>query len=93
MKEACGTCLKGTEERRAADLGSVVSEPVISLSEIVEDDAAAVAPASREHDGGGGICLAGHPRRVEGVRDQEESHDQDHSTGDLQPARQGGKEK
>lgn len=67
-----------------------MSEPVIRLSEIVEDDAAAVASASREHDGGRGIGLARHPGRVEGVRDQEESHDQDHSAGNLtirQPAR------
>lgn len=61
-----------------------MSEPVISFSEIVEDDSAAVASASRQHDGGGGIGLARHPRRVEGVRDQEEGHDQDHSTGNLQ---------
>lgn len=61
-----------------------MSEPVISLSEIVEDDSAAVSSAGREHDGGGGVGLAGHPRGVEGVCDQEESHDQDHSTGNLQ---------
>lgn len=73
----------GKRVTRAPDLGSVVSEPVIRLSEIVEDDAAAVASAGREHDGGGGIRLTRHPRRVEGVRDQEESHDQDHSTGNL----------
>lgn len=81
-------CVKGCGLGCAADLGGVVSEPVVSLSEIVEDDAAAVTTASREHNGGRGVGLARHPGRVEGVRDQEESHDQDHSAGDLQNKKQ-----
>lgn len=60
-----------------------MAEPVISLSEVIKDDAAAVATASRQHDGWGGVGFAGHPGRVEGVCDQEEGHDQDHPTGHL----------
>ena len=66
-----------------AHLRGVVAQPVVSLSEVVEDDAAAVSAAGRQHDGGGGVRLAGHPGGVEGVGDQEEGHDQDHPTGHL----------
>lgn len=64
-------------------LRGVVAEPVISLSEVIKDDAAAVATASRQHDGWGGVGFTGHPGRVEGVCNQEEGHDQDHPTGHL----------
>lgn len=67
----------------AADLGGVVAQPVVGLSEVVEDDAAAVSSAGRQHDGGGGVSLAGHPGGVEGVCDEEEGHDQDHPAGNL----------
>ena len=68
---------------QGAHLRGVVAQPVVGLSEVVEDDAAAVTTARREHDGGGGVGLAGHPGGVEGVGDQEEGHDQDHPTGHL----------
>lgn len=43
------------------DLRCVVSEPVIRLSEVIEDDAAAITTAGGQHDGGGGVRLTGHP--------------------------------
>lgn len=65
------------------DLRSVVAEPVVSLSEVVENDAAAVASTSRQDDWGGGVGFAGHPGGMESVRDEEEGHDQNHPTGNL----------
>lgn len=65
------------------DLRCVVSEPVISLSEVIKDDATAVTTASGEHNGGGGVSLAGHPGGVESVCDEEERHDQNHPTRHL----------
>lgn len=61
-----------------------MAEPVVGLSEVVEDDAAAVAAAGRQDDRGGGVGFAGHPGRVEGVCNEEEGHDQNHPTGNLE---------
>lgn len=66
------------------DLGGVVAEPVVRLSEVVKNDAAAVTSAGRQDDWGRGVGFAGHPGRVEGVCDEEESHDQNHPTGNLE---------
>lgn len=60
-----------------------MAQPVVGLSEVIEDDAAAVTAAGRQDDGGGGVSFAGHPGRVEGVCDEEEGHDQNHPTGNL----------
>lgn len=60
-----------------------MAQPVISLSEVVKDDPAAIPATGRQHDGRRRIRLAGHPGRVEGVGDEEESHDQDHAAGNL----------
>lgn len=65
------------------DLRCVVSEPVISLSEVIEDDAAAVTTAGGQHDWGGGVRLTGHPGGVESVCDKEERHNQNHPTCHL----------
>lgn len=69
--------------KTGTDLWCVVSEPIISLSEVIKDDAAAVAPAGRQHDGWGGVCFTGHPGGVESVCDEEESHDQNHPARHL----------
>lgn len=66
------------------DLRCVVSEPVIRLSEVIEDDATAVTTAGGEHDGWGRVRLTGHPGGVEGVCDEEERHNQNHPTRHLQ---------
>lgn len=58
-------------------------EPVVGLAEIVKDDAAAVAAPCRQDDGGAGVGLRGDPGAVERVHDQEGSHDQDHTIGNL----------
>lgn len=60
-----------------------MTEPVVSLSEVVKDDAAAVASAGWQDDGGRGVGFACHPGRVESVCDEEEGHNQDHATGNL----------
>lgn len=65
------------------DLRSVVAEPVVGLSEVIEDDAAAVTSAGRQDNRRGGVGFAGHPGRVEGVCNEEEGHDQNHPTGNL----------
>lgn len=74
----------GAQGPKPPYLWCVVPQPVISFSEIIEDDPAAIPTAGRENDGGGGIGLTGHPGGVEGVGDQEERHDQDHAAGNLQ---------
>lgn len=65
------------------DLWCVVSEPVIRLSEVIEDNATAITTAGREHNRRGGVRLAGHPGGVEGVCDEEERHNQNHPTRHL----------
>lgn len=64
-----------------------MAEPVVGLSEVVKDDAAAVSSAGGQDDGGRGVGFTGHPGGMEGVGDEEESHDQDHPTGNLQGTR------
>lgn len=65
------------------DLRCVVAEPVVGLSEVIKDDAAAVASTGWQDNRWRGVGFAGHPGRVEGVRDEEESHYQNHPTGNL----------
>lgn len=65
------------------DLRSVVAEPVVSLSEVIEDDAAAVASTGRQDNWGRRVSFTGDPGRVKGVCDEEEGHDQNHPTGNL----------
>ena len=60
-----------------------MSEPIVRLSEVIEDDAAAITSTGRQDDGGRGVSFTGHPGGVEGVRDEEEGHDQNHPTGNL----------
>lgn len=60
-----------------------MAKPVVGLSEVVKDDAAAIASTGRQDNRGRGVGFAGHPGRVKGVCDEEEGHDQNHPTGNL----------
>ena len=61
-------------------LRRVLSQPVVSLSEIVEYDPSAVSSPSRQHDGRTGVGLWRHPRAVERIRHQEHRYQaNDHS--------------
>lgn len=60
-----------------------MTEPVIGFPEIIKYDAAPVATSGRQDNGGRGVGFTGHPCGVEGVRNKEEGHDQDHPTGNL----------
>lgn len=64
-------------------LWCIVAQPIISLSEVIKDDPATIPTTSGQHYRRGGIGLTGHPGWMESVGDQEESHDEDHATGNL----------
>ena len=64
-------------------LSGVVSQPIVSLSEIVEYDSPAVSCARRQNDGGWRIRFRCHPNAVERVRRQEECHHANHSKCNL----------
>ena len=66
-----------------AYLRRVVSQPVVRLPEIIEDDAAAVPSACGQDDGGTGVGLRRDPGAVEGVHDEEGRDDQHHTVGNL----------
>lgn len=68
---------------RVTNLRGVVTEPVVGFPEIIKYDAASVPTSGWQDDGGGGVGFTSHPCRVEGVRDKEEGHDQNHATGNL----------
>lgn len=51
-----------------------MSEPVVSLSEVVKYDPSPVTRSSRQNNGGTGVGLGRDPGTVEGVRNQEEGH-------------------
>lgn len=60
-------------------LWSVVSEPIVSLSEVVKDDPASVPSPRGQNNRGAGVRLWGDPGTVEGVGDQKGCH-QEHNT-------------
>ena len=60
-----------------------MSQPVIRLSEVIEDDASAIVAASRQNDRWTRIRLRRHPRAVERVHDQEDGHNQDNTRRNL----------
>lgn len=60
-------------------LWSVVSEPIVSLSEVVKDDPASVPGPRGQNNRGAGVSLRGDPGTVEGVGDQK-GCDQEHNT-------------
>lgn len=66
------------------DLRSIVAEPVVSLSEVIKDDATAITSTGWQNNWGRGVGFTGHPGRVEGVCNEEEGHDHDHPTGNLE---------
>lgn len=66
------------------DLRSIVAEPVVSLSEVIKDDATAITATGWQNNWGRGVGFTGHPGRVEGVCNEEEGHDHDHPTGNLE---------
>ena len=60
------------------NLWGVLSEPIVSLPEIVEDDSGAVVLFGGEDDGGRRVRLGSDPGAVEGVGDQEHGHQSHH---------------
>lgn len=70
------------------DLRRVVAEPVVGLSEVIENDATPIASAGRQDNRRRGVSFAGDPGRVEGVSNEEEGHDQNHPTGNLRDVKQ-----
>ena len=64
-------------------------QPVVCLAEIVEDDPASVAAVSGQDDGRARVRLAGHPRAVERVHDEERRHDEQHARRNLPEGRKG----
>ena len=60
-----------------------MSQPVVGLPEVVKYDTTAITSAGRQNDGGAGVGLGGHPGTVEGVRDEESCHQEDHGGRNL----------
>jgi len=66
-----------------SDLGSVVSQPVVSFPEIVEYNATTIAAASWQHDGRTWVRLGRDPRTVKRVRQKKHSHHRNYSSCHL----------
>ena len=71
MKEGC------------THLRCVVSEPVVGLSEVVENDLVTIVALGREDDRWTGISLGRDPRAMECVVGQDEANEKDDTGGDL----------
>ena len=60
-----------------------MSQPVVSLPEVIKDNPAPIPTAGRQHNRGGAVGLRGDPRTVEGVGDEECRHDKHNSSSYL----------
>lgn len=60
-----------------------MSEPIVSLSEVVKYDPATITCTGGENDGGTGVGLGGDPGTVEGVGNQEGGHQEHNTCGHL----------
>ena len=68
------------------DLGvswCVVSQPIVGLSEVVEDDLVTIVRLSRQHNRRARVSLRGHPCAVECVARQQEAHEENHTGRNL----------
>ena len=55
-------------------LRRVHPEPIVSLSKVVENDAASIVTAGREHDARRTVCLRRDPSAVESIADLYNRH-------------------
>jgi hypothetical protein len=63
--------------------GRVVSQPIVGLSEIVEDDLVTIVRLSRQYNRGARVSLRGHPCAVECIARQQEAHEENHTGRNL----------
>ena len=60
-----------------------MSEPIVSLSEIIKYNPAPVSRPGGQYDRGTGVGLRRHPGTVEGVGDEERCHHEHNSCRNL----------